>query len=147
MVFRSTRLTIALAVALAITSVGSTAGLSSPAPKFEIAQSSGSGTSKPTSTKPSSSGVNLTQEQIVQLSKIRQDERQQIIAVLTPDQKTKLTTATKSGKRMNDVLKTLNLTADQQKKIQGIRQSTSQRYKQILTPEQLKKLQGMEGSR
>ncbi len=63
--------------------------------------------------------------------------RQQIEAVLTPDQKQELQTKLQQGEKMRQALSTLNLTSDQKTKIQEIyKAARAQRQQQSQTNSQ-----------
>jgi periplasmic protein CpxP/Spy len=88
-----------------------------------------------------SNKLNLTDAQKAQRSQIRESSRQQMDAILTPEQKEKLRMARQQKQKPN-----LNLTEDQKAKIKAIRANTKAQIDAILTPEQRQKHQEMRSS-
>ena len=80
--------------------------------------------------------LNLTDAQKTQLQQIKESTRQQMNAVLTPQQQEQKRLAKEQRQRPN-----LNLSADQQSRIQAIRQSSKSQMEAVLTPEQRQQLE------
>ena len=74
---------------------------------------------------------NLTDAQKSQIRQYRQSERQQINAILTPDQQAAMQQARQNHTRPN-----LNLSADQKAQIKAIRQQTEANIKAVVNPGQ-----------
>ncbi len=84
--------------------------------------------------------LTLTTDQQAKAKSIFEDERTQVLAVLTPDQQAKLQ---QEGKGAAEPLKSLGLTADQQTKVQGIRKASMDAFRAILTADQQTKFDAM----
>ena len=84
---------------------------------------------------------------------LRQNTRQKISAILTPEQKAQFDQAkgqnkNEQGKRRGDRnMASLNLTEDQKAQIKTIREASKQEVQAILTPTQLQELQKMREQR
>ena len=105
-----------------------------------------SNTTKPApATKPAGPSLNLTADQKQKIQSIMQNSASQVMAVLTPEQRTKLQQAAQSQQPPEAITASLNLTSDQKTKIQSIQAQEEQQIKAILTPEQIKILQNRTG--
>jgi Spy/CpxP family protein refolding chaperone len=82
--------------------------------------------------------LNLTDAQKQQMRTIRQNTKQQIEAILTPEQRVQLQATMASGDRQSrrGVWQRLNLTDAQKQQMRTIRQNSRQQMLSILTPEQ-----------
>ena len=80
--------------------------------------------------------LNLTDAQKAQIQQIKQSTRQQMDAILTPQQKEQLRVAREQKQRPN-----LNLTEDQKAKMKAIRESSKSQMDAVFTPEQKQKLE------
>ncbi len=76
--------------------------------------------------------LSLTPEQRERIRQIRESAKQQMQAILTPEQRAQLETARQQGQRPQR----LNLTEQQRQQMQQIRESTRQQVEAVLTPEQ-----------
>jgi periplasmic protein CpxP/Spy len=134
-------------VAIAILSVA-VGGVAVPA---IVAAQSGSRTGNPTVAQGQNRGdgfkqLNLSPDQKNQLKTLREKAKQDILNVLSQEQRTKLATAMQSGDRKG-VWKTLNLSADQKRQIGEIRKNAKTQGLAILTPEQRTQLEQMRAER
>ena len=86
--------------------------------------------------------LNLTSDQKAEIKKIGESTRQQIEAVLTPEQKTQLQTARQQKQKPN-----LTLSDDQKAKITAIREGANTRISAVLTPAQRQQLQEIGSNR
>ena len=86
--------------------------------------------------------LNLTDAQKAQMRQIRESTRQQIEAILTPEQKAQMATARQQRQRPN-----LNLTDEQKARIRTIRQNAQSQIEAMLTPEQKQQLQQLRQER
>jgi len=75
-----------------------------------------------------------------QLSELFRATHEQVLQVLTDDQRAQLRKAAETARQGQKGLRALNLTADQLAKIKAIRQQAMQDFRALLTPEQLQKL-------
>ena len=82
--------------------------------------------------------LNLTPDQRAQIKQIRQSAKQQIDAILTPEQKTQRQQA-----RQQHTKPPMNLSADQKAQIKQIHESTESQINAVLTPQQQQELQQM----
>jgi Spy/CpxP family protein refolding chaperone len=94
--------------------------------------------SEPSGGKPK---IVLTEKQRAQIESIRKNENSQIIAVLTPEQKTLIQQAAQSNKASGSVEADLKLTEEQKTKIVSIQKESRKQIESVLTPEQLQILQ------
>jgi Spy/CpxP family protein refolding chaperone len=85
--------------------------------------------------------LNLSADQKQKIQAIMQGSANQIMAVLTPEQKTKLKQAADTKQSPQAVTAALNLTTDQKSKIQSIQVEEEKKIKAVLTPDQIKILQ------
>ncbi|MDF5733824.1 MAG: Spy/CpxP family protein refolding chaperone [Rhizonema sp. PD38] len=85
--------------------------------------------------------LNLTDDQKTQIKQIRESAKEQITAILTPDQQ-----AEKQQARSQHTKPNLNLTDDQKAQIKSIRQDSWSKILAVLTPEQQQQLQQMRDS-
>jgi Spy/CpxP family protein refolding chaperone len=88
--------------------------------------------------------IQLTQDQLKKIEAIRNDRNKKIVAVLTPDQRTKFTSALKDEQKIKEALRALNLTKDQKDKIVVIGKKSADDMIKVLTPEQQKQLQQLQ---
>lgn len=72
---------------------------------------------------------------------LRQKTKEQIMAVLTPSQRSQLASALQSGQSFRQAMRSLNLTDAQKQQIRAIRESSRQQRLAILTPEQRAQLE------
>jgi protein CpxP len=86
--------------------------------------------------------LNLTDEQQVEIKKIRESARQQMDTIFTPEQKAQWQAARKDNQKAN-----LNLTDEQKGKIKAIYTEVKTQMDAILTPEQQKQLQEMKSAK
>jgi Spy/CpxP family protein refolding chaperone len=86
--------------------------------------------------------LNLTEEQQVQIKKIRESARQKMDTIFTAEQKAQWQAARKERQKPN-----LNLTDEQKGQIKAIRTEAKSQMDAILTPEQQKQLQEMKSSK
>jgi Spy/CpxP family protein refolding chaperone len=98
-------------------------------------------TAPPAQAAPSGPSLNLSTEQKQKIQAIMQGSANQIMAVLTPEQKTKLKQAADAKQPPDAVTAALNLTTEQKNKIQAIQVQEEKQIKAVLTPEQIKILQ------
>ncbi len=91
--------------------------------------------------------LNLSDSQKQQMLAIRQKTRQQIMAVLTPQQRSQVESAVQSGQSFRSAMRSLNLTDAQREQIRAIRQSSKQQRLALLTPEQRAQLEQMRRDR
>ncbi|OCR00804.1 hypothetical protein BCD67_24035 [Oscillatoriales cyanobacterium USR001] len=91
--------------------------------------------------KAKSNRLNLTDAQKAQIKQIRESSRQQMDAILTPEQKEQLRTARQQKQKPN-----LNLSEDQKAKLKALRENSKAQIDAILTPEQKQKRQEMRSS-
>ncbi len=82
--------------------------------------------------------LNLTSDQKAQIKQIHQSAKQQIDAILTPEQK-----AQQQQARQQHTKPQLNLSADQKRQLKQIRESTESQINALLTPQQQQQLQQM----
>lgn len=86
------------------------------------------------------SRLNLTEEQQAQVDSIRQSQREQMDAILTADQRSRLETARANQENPREVFESLNLTDAQREQMRAIHESAREQIEAILTPEQLQQL-------
>jgi Spy/CpxP family protein refolding chaperone len=86
-------------------------------------------------------GLNLSDSQKAQMRALRQKTKEQIMAVLTPSQRSQLASALQSGQSFRQAMRSLNLTDAQKQQIRAIRESSRQQRLAILTPEQRAQLE------
>jgi periplasmic protein CpxP/Spy len=82
--------------------------------------------------------LDLTDAQKTQLQQIKASTRQQMEAVLTPEQKAQLLQAKRNRQRPN-----LNLSDAQKSQMQSIYENSMRQMNAVLTPEQQQKLQAL----
>ncbi|NJK34743.1 MAG: P pilus assembly/Cpx signaling pathway, periplasmic inhibitor/zinc-resistance associated protein [Oscillatoriales cyanobacterium SM2_2_1] len=82
--------------------------------------------------------LNLTDAQKQQMRSIRENTRQQIQAILSPEQRSQLQTAMSSGDRQarRGIWQRLNLTDAQKQQVRTIRENSRQQIQSVLTAEQ-----------
>lgn len=117
---------------------------SEPAPKAApSSQTAPSGQTAPAGQAAPAAGpsLNLSTDQKQKIQAIMQGSANQIMAVLTPEQKTKLKQAADTKQSPQAVTAALNLTTDQKNKIQSIQVEEEKQIKAVLTPDQIKVLQ------
>jgi len=85
--------------------------------------------------------LNLTDDQKAQIKQIHKSTKEQINAILTPDQQ-----AEKQQARLQHTKPNLNLSDDQKAKIKGIKQNSFSQIEALLTPEQQQQLQQLRDS-
>ncbi len=85
--------------------------------------------------------LNLTADQKARLKTIRDNVRQQMEGVLTPEQRTKLQADRGQGMKRGQGLKSLNLSDDQKARIKQIRENARSQMDSVLTPEQRSQMQ------
>lgn len=105
--------------------------------------------------------LNLTSEQQARMEQIRQNERSQIEAILTAEQKAQLQTQRGTRKAPTGENRrtpptgenrgvppapfaSLNLTTEQRSQIEAVRRSSREQMEAVLTPEQRQKVQEMQ---
>jgi periplasmic protein CpxP/Spy len=86
--------------------------------------------------------LNLSEEQKDRIAKIRMTQRQEVQAILTPEQWQQWQQARQNNQRPN-----LNLSEEQKAKMKAMRQNTRSQIEAVLTPEQRQKLQQMRPAR
>lgn len=91
--------------------------------------------------------LNLTADQKARLKTIRDNVRQQIEGVLTPEQQAKLQADRGQGMKRGQDLKSLNLSADQKARIKQIRENARSQMDSVLTPEQRSQAQQYKSQR
>jgi periplasmic protein CpxP/Spy len=87
--------------------------------------------------------LNLTPEQKARLKSIREAKREEMLGILTNEQKDKLRAGVQNGQRPPQVFASLNLTDEQKEQMKEIMTSAKSEISEILTPEQLQKLEEM----
>lgn len=88
-----------------------------------------------------STEINLTPDQRQKIQSIMKSSNTQVMAVLTPEQKTKLQQASQQQQSPEATIASLKLTPDQSTKIRSIKVEEVKQIKAILTPEQIKMLE------
>lgn len=89
--------------------------------------------------------IELSEDQTVQISQLWSDERQQLNAILTPEQQVE-TQARQSRRRAVELgWKSLNLTSEQKEKMRAIRREHKQQLNAILTAAQQSKIKSGKG--
>jgi periplasmic protein CpxP/Spy len=88
--------------------------------------------------------IQLSKDQLSKIEVIRSDRNKKIVAVLTPDQRTKFTSALKDEQKIKEALRALNLSKDQQVKVVAIAKKSADDMLAVLTPEQRKQLQQLQ---
>ncbi len=91
--------------------------------------------------------LNLSDAQKAQMRALREKTRQEILAVLTPEQRSQVQSAMQSGQSWKQAMRSLNLNDAQRQKIREIRLSSRQQRLAILTPEQRAQLEQMRRNR
>ncbi|MCY7273594.1 MAG: Spy/CpxP family protein refolding chaperone, partial [Phormidesmis sp. CAN_BIN44] len=91
--------------------------------------------------------LNLTDDQKARLKTIRDNTRQQIEGILTPEQRAKLQADRGQGMKRGQGWKSLNLTDDQKAKLKAIRQASRTQMDSVLTPEQRSQMQQYKSQR
>jgi protein CpxP len=86
--------------------------------------------------------LNLTADQQAKMKQIHEATRQQMDAILTPEQKKQMQTDREQHQKPN-----LNLTEDQKAKMEAIRKNAQSQMDAILTAEQKQKIQELQASR
>jgi periplasmic protein CpxP/Spy len=87
--------------------------------------------------------LNLTPEQKAQIQSIQEAKREQMLGILTNEQKDKLKAGVQNGQRPPQVFASLNLTDDQKEQMKELMTAAKNEISQVLTPEQLQKLEEM----
>jgi putative peptidoglycan lipid II flippase len=90
--------------------------------------------------------MNFTPDQKRQIKQLLIDDRVQIDAVLTQEQRQKTIELQRRNKAVNQGWKQLNLTANQKAELKAIRDAKKQELKSILTPEQQAKIKSGKGT-
>jgi Spy/CpxP family protein refolding chaperone len=90
--------------------------------------------------------LNFTPEQKQQIKQLLINDRLQIDAVLTQEQRQKTIELQRRNKAVNQGWKQLNLTANQKAELKAIRDAKKQALKSILTPEQQAKIKSGKGT-
>ena len=88
--------------------------------------------------------IQLTKEQLQKINAIRSDRNKKIVAVLTPEQRTKFGDALKDEQKFKPALLSLNLTNEQKTKIIAIGKKSAEEMVAVLTPQQRKQLQELQ---
>jgi len=91
--------------------------------------------------------LNLSDAQKEQMRALKQKTRQQVEAVLTPEQRSQLQSAIQNGQSPREAMRSLNLTDAQREQIRAIRESSRQQRLAILTPEQRARVEQMRRDR
>lgn len=99
------------------------------------------------SKRPNRPRLNLSDAQKAQMRAIREKTQQQILAVLTPQQRSQVESAMQSGQFFGKAMRSLNLTDAQRQQILAIRQSSRQQRLAVLTPEQRAQVEQMRRNR
>jgi periplasmic protein CpxP/Spy len=86
--------------------------------------------------------LNLSEDQKAKIAQIRATRRQEMQAILTPEQWQQWQQARQSGQRPN-----LNLSEEQKTKMKAMRQNTRSQIEAVLTPEQRQQFQQMRPAR
>jgi periplasmic protein CpxP/Spy len=84
--------------------------------------------------------ITLNEEQKAKIGEIHKNESSQILAVLTPEQKTIIQKAAQANSTSGSIEADLKLTQDQKTKIASIQQESRKKIESVLTPEQLQLL-------
>ncbi len=90
--------------------------------------------------------LNFTPDQKQQIKQLLINDRLQIDAVLTQEQRQKTIEQQRRNKAVNQGWKQLNLTANQKAELKAIRDAKKQELKSILTPEQQAKIKSGKGT-
>ncbi len=101
-------------------------------------------TTTTTDVQPIPGKIQLTKEQLQKINVIRSDRNKKIVAVLTPEQRTKFADALKDEQKIKPALLSLNLTNDQKTKIVAIGKKSAEEMVAVLTPQQRKQLQELQ---
>ncbi|MCL6435936.1 MAG: hypothetical protein K6T90_17340 [Leptolyngbyaceae cyanobacterium HOT.MB2.61] len=81
-------------------------------------------------------GVNLSPQQENQLSQIRNQARNQIQSILTPEQRNQFIAALQTGQSFRAAIAVMNLSPDQQTQLRTVFQSACKQMADVLTPQQ-----------
>lgn len=84
--------------------------------------------------------LNLTADQKTKIEQLKTSTRTQMEAVLTAEQRQKVSAMMNGSGEMRGNWKSLNLTSDQKSRLNAIRQKTQEQFNAILTPEQQSQL-------
>ncbi len=117
----------AIAVAFSITPLAANAQVNSNAPQ-RVAQAN----------RPSPPDLKLSQAQINKITQIRSQARDQIQAVLTAEQRTKIQTDLQAGKPPQQVFASIQFTEKQQKELGNIMGESQKNMEDVLTAQQKK---------
>jgi len=93
------------------------------------------------------SQLDLTDAQKSQLERIRDETREQIRNILTPEQRTAVESAISNGQRPREAMRAANLSQEQREQVRSIHRATREKMKNVLTPEQRQQLEQMRQSR
>lgn len=88
--------------------------------------------------------IQLSKEQLQKINAIRSDRNKKIVAVLTPEQRTKVSNVVNDEQKLKAALISMNLTKDQKAKIVEIGKKSAADMITVLTPEQRKQLQELQ---
>jgi periplasmic protein CpxP/Spy len=96
-------------------------------------------------------GINLSQNQRDQMTRIRQDTQDRIQRILTPAQRQQLQSlrqnrrqqgmARAQGQRGRGILSSLNLSEDQRRQLRDVMKDSKSRMEAVLTPQQREQMQ------
>lgn len=81
--------------------------------------------------------ITLNEEQKAKIGEIHKNESSQILAILTPEQKTIIQKAAQANSTSGSIEADLKLTQEQKTKIASIQQESRKKIESVLTPEQL----------
>lgn len=93
-----------------------------------------------TETFPVLEGVNLTEEQKVQLEEVGQETRAQMEDILSDEQRSQFRETFEQGGTFREAMESANITSDQKSQIRAAIQSSRSKIQKIITPEQRRQL-------